>query len=428
MPRENEDVRRHPAAATPDCSPWNDVMYEARRGTSTRRLHRSSYAVDRDRILYSASFRDLAEKTQVQSAIYSGQLHRPWTRLNHVIEVASLARGLATTLGANGELAEAIALAHDLGHPPFGHAGEAALDRMLRESGYSDGWNANAHSLAVVDEIERAFRRERGLNLTYATREGIARHTTPFDIPIKSEEFATPQAGVEAQIVDIADVLVYVTHDLADALIGEYLGIDDAASSSPAVAEIVEDVERQWRDRNIRIWPRAERIRFFQQAIRAIMIKRAVEDVARTSSVRLNRRSTHSPEGVRAAHERCVEHSEEWKAAIKGVLATLKAAYYRSADVVDADQKAGHLVEEIFTRLMNEPALVPVQICGSSALRVARFIAGLTDNGAAVVARHLGVEVNGVREPTSAWSNVGLEWRERHAAGLSARSVVRHRR
>lgn len=175
---------------------------------------RTAHQRDRDRVLHSEAFRRLQHKTQVFVA-HEGDHYR--TRLTHTIEVSQIARSLAAFLGANVDLANCIALLHDLGHPPYGHQGELELNLLAKEHGLA-GFDHNLHCLRVVDVLERRYEFP-GLNLTWEAREGIAKHHTVFDSPEAPDEFRdSPQPSVEAQIASLADTLAYVSHDLEDAL------------------------------------------------------------------------------------------------------------------------------------------------------------------------------------------------------------------
>ena len=208
----------HPLA-TPATPPWSDRPHAV---GETTHDPRPPFARDRDRILHSASFRRLQYKTQVY-IVSEGDYYR--TRITHCLEVAQLARALARNLGLCEDLAEAIALGHDVGHTPFGHAGERALDESLRQAGLEEGWNSNTHSLRVLDELEFQHPAHPGLNLTYATRQGIARHRTPFDEPARAFD-DDPQPTPEAQAVNLADRLAYVAHDVEDAIFGGLLPLE----------------------------------------------------------------------------------------------------------------------------------------------------------------------------------------------------------
>src|SRR4030042_1602807 len=187
--------------------------------------YRTSFQRDRDRVLHSRYFKDLQYKTQV-FRISEGDFYR--TRLTHTLEVAQHARTLSRAIKLNEDLCEAIALAHDLGHTPFGHIGEETLNEILKEDG---GLRHNLQSLKIVDQLERRYDRYDGLNLCYETREGIAMHTTTYDNPRIPDEFKRfPRPSLEAQIVNIADPLAYCAHDLEDALNARYLQFEEVES------------------------------------------------------------------------------------------------------------------------------------------------------------------------------------------------------
>jgi dGTPase len=184
--------------------------------------YRTCFQRDRDRVLYTKYFKDLQYKTQV-FRIVEGDFYR--TRLTHTLEVAQHARTLSRALKLNEDLCEAIALAHDLGHAPFGHVGEETLNEILKDDG---GFEHNLQSLRIVDELEKRYDKYDGLNLCYETREGIARHTTTYDNPKVPEEFMRfSRPSLEAQIVNIADPLAYCAHDLEDALNARYLQFEE---------------------------------------------------------------------------------------------------------------------------------------------------------------------------------------------------------
>lgn len=195
------------------------AQYAVRSASTRRRYHeqpdvyRTEFQRDRDRILHSTAFRRLQHKTQV-FVVTEGDFYR--TRLTHTLEVGQVARSVAAALGLNVDLVEGIALAHDLGHPPFGHAGEQELHILM--NGYG-GFEHNIHSLRVVDELEIRYAMHPGLNLTWHVRQGIATHATLYDAPEVPDEFAHfPHASLEGQVVDLADMIGFSTHDLDDAL------------------------------------------------------------------------------------------------------------------------------------------------------------------------------------------------------------------
>jgi dGTPase len=173
---------------------------------------RTDYQRDRDRVIHSRAFRRLEYKTQV---FLNGSGDHYRTRLTHTMEVAAISRNIARALGINENLAETIALAHDLGHSPFGHKGEAVLDRLMRKHG---GFEHNKHSLRIVEEIEQKYPKFPGLNLTWEVREGLQKHNTSYDQPGAHESFITPNASLEAQVANLSDEIAYYSHDLDDGL------------------------------------------------------------------------------------------------------------------------------------------------------------------------------------------------------------------
>ncbi len=372
--------------ATPDRVPWSSRVHQDGAVADVR----SSYAIDRDRVIHSDTFRELQHKTQVQSVASAGPgvgFFR--TRLNHVIEVTQIARGVAVEIGADSDLTEAIALAHDLGHPPFGHAGERGLARALADHGES-GWNANVHSLRVVDETETAFVQFAGLDLTWATREGIARHSTPFDKPVSFGEFTgSPNAGLEAQVVDAADVMAYLAHDLDDALAGSYIARGDLDAVSPLLAEIATVPPDQWEQSP---WPSKERELVERRRLVAKLIGRLIGDLAATTLDRIAELGLNEPEAVRASTARVVTHSPEFQALTRSLLTLLAERYYRSSVVEESDAKAVETVTRLFAALMRDPSSVSSRFGQTSLpLRVAAYIASLNDVSAAQLAETIGI-------------------------------------
>jgi dGTPase len=300
------------------------------------------------------------------------------TRLNHAIEVGQIGRGIASELGANKPLVEAIALAHDLGHPPFGHAGERALAEAVIAAGEED-WNANLHSLAVVDELEVASTAYRGLNLTWSTREGIARHSTPFDRPIVGGAFGTtPNSGLESQIVDAADVLAYLSHDLDDALAAGFMALDEAVAVSPLLAELADDAESSWQAQAAG-WPGEDRHLVVNRLVVGGLVGACVRDIGSASRARLGETSD-GPEAVRLAKARVVAPTRDFADLTNELLSLLTSRYYRSPRVRESDTAAAAMIDVLVGWFIERPTEVPVRFrTGSSALDAASWIASLND-------------------------------------------------
>lgn len=372
---------------TVDLPPWNERKHSQGRSDAAR----SSFEVDRDRVIHSATFRELQYKTQVQGLIEQRAHSVFRTRLNHVLEVAQIGRGLARAVNGDEALAEAIALAHDLGHPPFGHAGERALRDALRMRG-RDGWNANVHSLDVVDSVEVAFIAFRGLNLTFAVREGIARHSTPFDEPVSFGEFVTTtNGGLECQIVDVADVFAYLSHDLDDALSGGYVTWADL-SPLPVMSDLLADARNRWQDTAPRVWPDSDGEALIRKRVVATLISRLIQDTAVHTLEMLAHHELDSPTAVRNFDQRVVTPVPEHEGLVRELLSVLTERYYRSPQVAESDDVARRLVVSLFDQLADNPQHVPSRFrAGDDVDAAATFLASLNDFAAAELSRKLGI-------------------------------------
>src|SRR6202023_919649 len=207
--------------------------------------YRSAYARDRDRIIHSRAFRRLEAKTQVFTTRYSDHFR---DRLTHTLEVAQIARTVASALGLNTELAEALALVHDIGHPPFGHAGERKLDELMRAHGGS--FNHNRHALRIVEQFEQRYPEFPGLNLTFEVREGIIKHSREYtakEFPQFAEYLLDLRPPLEAQLIDCVDESAYNTADLDDAREAELLDLDALCEKVPIFGEAYARVEATYR-------------------------------------------------------------------------------------------------------------------------------------------------------------------------------------
>ena len=304
-------------------------------------------AVDRQRIIHSAAFRRLQYKTQV-FVVGQGDHYR--SRLTHTLEVASLARSIADALGLNAELAEIAALAHDLGHPPFGHAGERALDECMQQHGRR--FEHNAHTLRVVTELEHPYPEFRGLNLTETVRACLRTHTTAYDRPGSATEEPAP---LEGQVVAQADQLAYVSHDLQDGLYAGLLAPDDLT-----------EVEL-WR--LVYTGPDAP----------------AREDALRHLRPTVERIQTLLIDDLRARFDGGrVELPDEGRQRLAALRELLHAKVYRNPEVVRMDENAGRIVHAVFDAYVATPERMPERYAArverDGAARVAAdYVAGMTD-------------------------------------------------
>ncbi len=337
--------------------------------------HRTDFQRDRDRILYSTAFRRLKYKTQVY-VVHEGDYYR--TRLTHSLEVMQHARTLARALGCNEDLVEAISYAHDLGHPPFGHVAERALDRLTAEWG---GFNHNRHSLRVVDQLESIYPDHPGLDLCYETREGLARHRTSYDLADPGPEFGTlPQPSAEAQIVNLADELAYVTHDLDDALAS---GLLDARRLRGTGADLVADVVAELPGADLDHGPT-------RRLVVRHLIERLSLDAIEHSTHLLRQLGPGCPDAVRASPTGVIALSPGLREPFDRLKRLLLEEVYYHPWVLMMGLKGARMVEALFGEFMQEPRLLPLEVRdaagaaagGARSQLVVDYLASLTDRRA----------------------------------------------
>lgn len=364
---------------TPRVSPWIDRAHP-----ETRADPRFPFARDRDRILHSASFRQLQYKTQVY-IVSDGDYYR--TRITHSLEVSQLSRSLARSLHLDEDLAESIALAHDVGHTPFGHAGEQELEQLLQGAG---GWNSNLHSLTVVDTLEFESPGYRGLNLTFATRQGIARHHTPFDQP-DTDFDDDPQPTLEAQAVNVADLLAYVAHDTEDAVVGGLLRLEQLEEGGdPALClwrESLRGAREEFRQAGLEVGAEAQR-RLLQRA-RRHFINTAVREVCRASSEAIAASGATTHDAAVYQDQPLVRLPEERGNEFRLLAEYLLANVYRSPVVARQNHRERHVLRSVFEALIQQETLLPahhrarlsgVTGAGGRLRVVAEFVASLSDH------------------------------------------------
>jgi dGTPase len=257
---------------------------------------RTHYQRDRDRVIHSRAFRRLEYKTQV---FLNGSGDHLRTRLTHTMEVAAISRNIASALKLNTDLAETIALAHDLGHSPFGHKGETVLARLMKGHG---GFEHNQHSLRIVEELEQKYPNFSGLNLSWEVREGLAKHHTAYDHPGKRKDFDAKNSSLEAQIANLADEITYYSHDLDD-------GLDSGLLSEKKLAA------------NVRVWAHAARLvkkkygKLADESRRYVTIRTIIDmqihDVVETSERLIKKAGVQSADDVRLCAKPLIQHSAE---------------------------------------------------------------------------------------------------------------------
>ena len=329
---------------------------------------RTAFERDRDRILHTTAFRRLEYKTQV-FVFYEGDHYR--TRLTHTLEVAQIGRSLARNLGGNQELTEGICLAHDLGHPPFGHAGEHALNALMKEYG---GFNHNTQSYRIVSKLEKRYPHFSGLNLTYETREGMIKHETDYDQSDASAYEPHKRASLEAQIANLADEIAYNAHDLEDGLRAGLFQPEDL------------DVLDLWGELKETVgWQNG---RSFTHLIRDEIIReiigRSIQDVLHHTNANLEQNQIDSPEKLQTHSSNVVGYSPEFGPKVRALKKFLYENMYRHYRLVRMQMKAERFISEIFNAYTKEPKMLPSetqkQLATTSLPRVVTdYIAGMTD-------------------------------------------------
>jgi dGTPase len=378
--------------------------YASAPGRSRGRLHpepvsatRNAFRRDCDRIIHATAFRRLAHKTQV-FVFHEGDHFR--TRLTHTLEVMQIARSLARALGLDEDLAEALALAHDLGHPPFGHAGERALDRCLAACG---GFDHNAQTLRVVTALERRYPAFDGLNLSWETLEGLVKHNGPLTLrngtPVELyRERGLPHAiaahnsiqdlelwsfaSVEAQIAAIADDIAYDAHDIDDGLRAGLFVLKDLAGV-PLIRDSLADIRAQH--------PALDPSRVVHELVRRL-ITRMIEDVIAETGARLRALAACSADDVRHAAQPVGSFSPAMAEADRAIKGFLYPRMYRHSRIMRIMGDAERLVCDLFRRYLEQPGDMPAEWAQladgadeAARLRhIADFIAGMTDRYALV--------------------------------------------
>jgi len=330
---------------------------------------RTEYQRDRDRVIHSRAFRRLEYKTQV---FLNGTGDHLRTRLTHTMKVAAISRNIARALKLNEDLAETIALAHDLGHSPFGHKGETVLNRLMKAAG---GFEHNRHSLRIVEELEQRYPRFSGLNLTWEVREGLAKHHTAYDHPGQQPAFAAKSPSLEAQVADLADEITYYSHDLDD-------GLDSGLLSEAQL------------NREVRLWRQAARTveredgQLADECRRHCIIRcitdLQVKDVVTTTEKLIREAGVASADEVRLQPRRLVRYSPRRRALNQELRKFLYKNLYYNPAVNGPHLRSRRILEELYHRYLQEHQ----QVGGLARKRARRdgwpraicdYLAGMTD-------------------------------------------------
>jgi dGTPase len=335
--------------------------------------YRSEYARDRDRIVHARAFRRLEAKTQVFTTRFSDHFRN---RLTHTIEVSQIARTVASALGLNAELVEALALVHDIGHPPFGHAGERKLDELLRLHGGS--FNHNRHALRIVEQFEQRYPDFPGLNLTFEVREGIIKHSREYtakDFPQFAEYLLDLRPPLEAQLIDCVDEIAYNTADLDDAREAELLDLDALRGEVPMFGEAYAKVEA--------MYPSAREKLKFNEALKHVL-DQLVTDLIETTNQRVRESGIRSVEGVRGLPKRLAGFSEAFSTRNAELKRFLFANIYDRREITEDRDRSVRCLEELFGFYLDSPGSMPESheefaLADPRHVVVCDYIAGMTD-------------------------------------------------
>ena len=338
---------------------------------------RTAFQRDRDRVLHSHAFRRLEYKTQV-FVHHEGDHYR--NRMTHTLEGAQIARTIARALRLNEDLAEAIALAHDLGHTPFGHAGERALDRLMRGDG---GFDHNRQTLRVVDLLEERYPGFRGLNLSHETREGILKHGAKWEHPVALPD-RSGQTPLEAQVADRSDEIAYTNHDLDDGLRSELLSLEQL-DAVPLWRDVHDETRARMPDAPIPV---------LQAQTIVALLNRLVTDLVEATARRLDAAQPADVDAVRAAPERWLESSPALAKGLRELKEFLYRNLYYHPHVVATTDKAERVLEELWLVYRSDPSRVPEQVRAHFAddgetRAIADYVAGMTDRFALAEHRRL---------------------------------------
>ncbi len=336
--------------------------------------YRNDFQRDRDRVIHARAFRRLEDKTQVFTRRYSDHFRN---RLTHTLEVSQISRTIAGALNLNVDLAEALALVHDIGHPPFGHAGEKALDAAMRVRGLF--FDHNLHALRIVEDFEQRYAAFRGLNLTFEVREGIIKHSRDYDAkqhPELAEYLLDQRLPLEAQLIDLTDEIAYHTADLDDGYEAHLLSLEEIREGVPVFERFYREVEQ--------LYPDAPDKLKFNETVKRIL-NRFVDDLITNTRKRTEAAGIETLEDIRSHGERLAAFSPPVDAERKQSKAFLYENLYYSPSLADEKDEAEEVVSELFAFWMEHPEALPrnyQQKTKEDSLPrvICDYIAGMTDH------------------------------------------------
>jgi dGTPase len=345
-----------------------------RRYPEPQHRYRSDYARDRDRVVHSRAFRRLEAKTQVFTTRFSDHFRN---RLTHTLEVAQIARTVAGALELNTDLAETLALVHDIGHPPFGHAGENRLDALMREHG--DRFEHNLQALHIVEQFEQRYLDFPGLNLTFEVREGIVKHSRdylPGDFPELSEYALDQKPPLEAQLIDFVDEIAYNTADLDDGFEAQLIELDRLRAEVPLFGAAYSEVDRKY--------PSGRRKLKFNEALKHVLDLLATDLIENTSRA-IDASGVKTVEDVRRQPNRLAGFSPEVAKQNGSLKSFLNANLYSQPTIAEDRDRSVAALEALFRFFLEHPDRMPPQYTEAAAREprhrvVCDYIAGMTDH------------------------------------------------
>jgi len=345
-----------------------------RRYPEPQHPYRNDYARDRDRVVHSRAFRRLEAKTQVFTTRFSDHFRN---RLTHTLEVAQIARTVAGPLGLNTDLAETLALVHDIGHPPFGHAGEHRLDALMREHG--DRFEHNLQALHIVEQFEQRYLDFPGLNLTFEVREGIVKHSRdylPADFPELSEYALDQKPPLEAQLIDLVDEIAYNTADLDDGFEAQLIELDRLRAEVPLFGAAYSEVDRKY--------PSGRRKLKFNEALKHVLDLLATDLIENTSRA-IDASGVKTVEDVRRQPNRLAGFSPEVAKQNGSLKSFLNANLYSQPTIAEDRDRSVAALEALFRFFLEHPDRMPPQYTEAAAREprhrvVCDYIAGMTDH------------------------------------------------
>jgi dGTPase len=344
-----------------------------RRFPEPQHAYRNDFQRDRDRVIHSRAFRRLEAKTQVFTRRYSDHFRN---RLTHTIEVAQIARTIGAQLGLNVDLVEALALVHDVGHPPFGHAGEKALDTVMRQHGFS--FDHNLHALRIVENFELRYAAFRGLNLSFEVREGIVKHSRDYsarEFPGLAEYLLEQRPPLEAQLIDLADEIGYDTADLDDGYEARLLRLEEIRRAIPGFERFYREVEQTY--------PQAIDKLKFNETLKRVLDRR-VSDLIRNTGEQIEAAGVRTLDDIRACSRRLASFSPEVERERRETKDFLYQNLYLSAALAPEKDDAQRVIGKLFEFWMAQPERLPSsyqEITRHEPLPrvVCDYIAGMTD-------------------------------------------------